>query len=603
MDTYEDLEKTAAEHGARLAPRDAPTCCIARSRDELADTVAEREAWLAWDDLRTADFAGVPVDVVTAMRERGEGSLTDVRRVLAAFNLVPVELPFPKDAGAWRTRVTSGDAKRHGTLYLTGDTHGENIERFSYNRHEFLKGLTADDVAVVLGDAALMWPGLEAETLRFLQNMEAKPFQVVFLFGNHDNYDWAETLPEVDAFGGRLRQVVAGGRAWPGRYVCDNWAVLELAGRRCLLCAHAQSNDATILFDADDKNGIRQAKRRREWFRIRHQSWWPQEKLDAGALSAFAESLAGEHIDVVLTHDCPTFYYTKVTPWELVARWPTEQEKLFDRLRQELDFGVWAHGHMHRGRFAYRDEGGARLFCLYDEFSSIDELEAIASRAGRSLARAFTAPETNKPQVTALDKKGRRNMGDNNEATVAEDRAPSFAKQLDSIMETRLTVMPELSGPVSLLFPEGGPVTIKLETILAAMCEGLATHEQLCCYAELDVIKSLPNLLSRPALLADARAEDGGVIAVLTSRGGLLHPLIVLLTPVKEGGLELRSFLSAAIHELFGSDFYDYFGTAIKPEDVAFIDSAEEKKLAAILRRKPFEGLGNLPRDMFRLPQ
>lgn len=266
------------------------------------------------------------------------------------------------------------------TAWLTGDTHGENAGRFSHRRHGFLRGLTADDVVVVLGDTGLMWPGAEAETLHFLKQMEGRPYQVIFLFGNHDNYDWAETLPEVDAFGGRLRQVVAGGREWPGRYVCSDWAVLDLAGEHCLLCAHADSHDADLLFDRDDKEGMREARRRHQWYRIRHWSWWPQEALDLGAFGAFAREHAGERFDAVLTHDCPAIIHERLPRGDLAGRPVTAQEELFDELRRELDFGVWAHGHMHRDDLAYCDEKGVRLFCLYGGFRSIGELRDVASR-------------------------------------------------------------------------------------------------------------------------------------------------------------------------------------------------------------------------------
>ncbi len=318
------------------------------------------------------------MDVVAAMRAGGEVSLADVRAVLAMLNLTPIELPFPRDAGA---AMGAGSGKGGGTLYLTGDTHGENIERFSFRKHKWLRELTADDVVVVLGDTGLMWPGYKKEAAHFPHSIEDKPFQIIFLLGNHDNYDWAETLPEVEAFGGVLRQVVADDRAWPGRYVCKDWAVLDLAGKHCLLCAHADSHDAWSLYDADDHEGIKLAKKRRERFRIRHVSWWPQEKLDVEAFEEFIHRHKGEHFDAILTHDRPAVMQERLPRHGEPARPVTDQEKFFDRLREELDFGVWAHGHMHYERLAYYDEAGVRLFCLYGEFTSIDELEEIAARS------------------------------------------------------------------------------------------------------------------------------------------------------------------------------------------------------------------------------
>lgn len=40
-------------------------------------------------------------------------------------------------------------------LYITGDTHGENISRFSYRWYPELRSLTEKDVVIILGDTAL----------------------------------------------------------------------------------------------------------------------------------------------------------------------------------------------------------------------------------------------------------------------------------------------------------------------------------------------------------------------------------------------------------------------------------------------------------------
>ena len=40
-------------------------------------------------------------------------------------------------------------------IYITGDCHGEVLQRFSYNKHPFLKNLTTNDTIFVLGDIGL----------------------------------------------------------------------------------------------------------------------------------------------------------------------------------------------------------------------------------------------------------------------------------------------------------------------------------------------------------------------------------------------------------------------------------------------------------------
>lgn len=266
-------------------------------------------------------------------------------------------------------------------LYLTGDTHGDNLGRFSFRRHLGMKNWTKDDVAVVLGDTALMWPGCERETAYVLGQLASKPFAIIFILGNHDNYDWAETLPQVDVFGGTMRQIVIDGVTYENRFVVDSWTVADLSGYHCLLCAHAKSHDIDRLYQPDDKEGIAAAKRRGEWFRVAHETWWPQEELDIDAIEPFIQEHENERFDAVLTHDCPGMFCAFVGHGGGVRMKATEQEEYFDGLRRRLDYGIWAHGHMHHEWFAYKDyesfykDGRKRmLYCFYHEWFAADKL-------------------------------------------------------------------------------------------------------------------------------------------------------------------------------------------------------------------------------------
>lgn len=267
-------------------------------------------------------------------------------------------------------------------LYLTGDTHGENIERFSFKKNPSLRELTADDIVVVLGDTALMWPGAERITRYDMRQLRSKPFTIIFLFGNHDNYDWAETLPEVDVFGGKMRQVVIDGEVFENRYVVSDWTVADLSGYHCLLCGHAKSHDIDHLYDENDKEGILAAKRRREWFRVAHKSWWPQETLDIDDAVIYVQEHEDEHFDAILTHDCPGYFCHIASPHggSTFRFAPTRQEDYFDSWREDLDYDIWVHGHMHYEFFRYMDmrtQDNKQHFCIYHDFFSAETLKNL----------------------------------------------------------------------------------------------------------------------------------------------------------------------------------------------------------------------------------
>ncbi len=268
-------------------------------------------------------------------------------------------------------------------LYVTGDTHGENVERFSFKKTPALKDLAADDVVVVCGDTALGWPDSGNYTRYTMEQLKCKPFPIVFILGNHDNYDWAETLPQVEAFGGTMRRIVVDGVAYENRYIVDSWTVADLSGYHCLLCAHAKSHDIEHLYREDDYEGIAMAKRRGEWFRVAHKTWWPQETLDIEAIEPFIQEHESEHFDAILTHDCPGMFCDFASPdgggYPRLKR--TEQEKYFDSWRDRLDFDIWVHGHMHYEFYAYRDYEAwykdnveKKIFCVYHLIMAVDKL-------------------------------------------------------------------------------------------------------------------------------------------------------------------------------------------------------------------------------------
>ncbi len=266
-------------------------------------------------------------------------------------------------------------------LYLTGDTHGDNLERFSFRRHLQMRNWTENDVAVVLGDTALMWPGCEKETAYVLDQLASKPFTIIFILGNHDNYDWAETLPQVDVLGGTMRQIVVNDTVYENRFIVDSWTTADLSGYHCLLCAHAKSHDIDHLYQPDDKEGIAAAKRRGEWFRVAHKTWWPQEELDTEAIEPFIQEHENERFDAILTHDCPGMFCAFAGHENGERMRATEQEEYFDGLRRRLDYGIWVHGHMHHEWFAYKDyeafykDGRKRmLYCVYHNFFAADKL-------------------------------------------------------------------------------------------------------------------------------------------------------------------------------------------------------------------------------------
>lgn len=108
-------------------------------------------------------------------------------------------------------------------IYITGDTHNtvdmshlstKNLKNYCYWQQHNYKDIT---YAMVLGDFGLPWydcpvdeNGIHPEDKedKYLLNWyNEKPYKILAVMGNHDNYNMIEKLPEVDMFGGKVLKV------------------------------------------------------------------------------------------------------------------------------------------------------------------------------------------------------------------------------------------------------------------------------------------------------------------------------------------------------------------------------------------------------------
>lgn len=85
-------------------------------------------------------------------------------------------------------------------VYVTGDTHGE-YARFQSSA---LRRLTAQDTLIICGDFGFVWDGGKREQA-FLRKIGKKPYTVLFLDGQHENFERLEQYPQTDWNGGRVR--------------------------------------------------------------------------------------------------------------------------------------------------------------------------------------------------------------------------------------------------------------------------------------------------------------------------------------------------------------------------------------------------------------
>ena len=81
-------------------------------------------------------------------------------------------------------------------IYITGDTHGA-FQRLSTKNFPEQREMTKDDYLIICGDFGLIWDvGAESKEEKYwLKWFEEKPFTLLFIDGNHENYDLLNSIP------------------------------------------------------------------------------------------------------------------------------------------------------------------------------------------------------------------------------------------------------------------------------------------------------------------------------------------------------------------------------------------------------------------------
>ena len=81
-------------------------------------------------------------------------------------------------------------------VFVTGDLHG-NFERFKPKYFPEQARMTKQDIMICAGDFGGVWFGdsRDGETLDWLERL---PFTLVFVCGNHENYDALARYPVAD---------------------------------------------------------------------------------------------------------------------------------------------------------------------------------------------------------------------------------------------------------------------------------------------------------------------------------------------------------------------------------------------------------------------
>ena len=221
--------------------------------------------------------------------------------------------------------------------YITGDTHGyynETMERF------LSAGVTEGDTVMICGDFGFVWScGSEHEFN--LKQLAKEKFTILFVDGNHENFDLLETYPVVDYCGGKAHKIA------DNIYHLMRGHVFVIDGKSFFTFGGAYSID--------------------KYMRTPGYSWWEQEIPTPDDYDTANENLerVNYKVDYVLTHTIPEQMIYRINKQKDMH--DAELTGYLDWLYEKLDFKAWYAGHWHMD-WSFED----KFHILYGKMVKLD---------------------------------------------------------------------------------------------------------------------------------------------------------------------------------------------------------------------------------------
>lgn len=251
-------------------------------------------------------------------------------------------------------------------IFITGDCHAD-WKKFSKESFPEQAEMTRDDFVIVCGDFGL-WHDDKTERWWF-KWFEEKNFTVLFVDGNHENFDRLYSEFEVVYFhGGKAHKIR------DNVYHLMRGYVFDLCGKKFFAFGGARSHDIQdgVLNFEDYKSAkdlVKDYNKRTaagQMLRINHISWWKQE------LPSYYEMQRGRRelekvnyeVDYVITHCAPQEIASYISHGYYK---PDILTMYLGEIARELKFTKWHFGHYHNeqaimGKFILHYDRIERIF-------------------------------------------------------------------------------------------------------------------------------------------------------------------------------------------------------------------------------------------------
>ncbi len=245
-------------------------------------------------------------------------------------------------------------------VFITGDTHGDfrRFRRKIYDSIGDRDALTKDDYVIICGDFGGVWND-SPEQAKQLDWLDQRPYTVLFVTGNHENYDLLAQYPTEQWHGGTVQRIR------PSVIHLTRGQMFEIAGKSFFTMGGASCHDIQdgVLDPMDPMFRIkyRRLQAKGAYFRVNHLSWWKEELPSEAEYRTARETLdrCGWKADYIITHCAPSSIQNAIAHSSYTTNALTD---FLEEVSKRCRFRLWFFGHYHEN-FMVRE----KYILLYEE--------------------------------------------------------------------------------------------------------------------------------------------------------------------------------------------------------------------------------------------
>lgn len=205
-------------------------------------------------------------------------------------------------------------------IYITGDTHiPVDIQKLSTKRFPQQKEMTKSDYVIICGDFGGVWDGSNEEKY-WIKWLKSKNFTILFVDGNHENFEMLYKLPTVEFGGGIVHKVD------DAIYHLMRGEVYNIDKRKFFVFGGASSHDKE-----DREEG---------------KNWWDTELPNEQEFTNARNNLEKNDfkVDYILTHCAPTSIQNKLSPTYEINM----LTDFLENIKNTVECSKWFFGHYHK---------------------------------------------------------------------------------------------------------------------------------------------------------------------------------------------------------------------------------------------------------------